>query len=61
MEFNVGRIPGQLRIDPDAGGKGQQRKRENSAPKRGAGDSVSISDEAKRRSHEEEAGDCETG
>jgi hypothetical protein len=50
MNFIVGRIPGEIRIDPDAGGQGRQRKRERSAHKTETGDSVSISEEARRRS-----------
>lgn len=60
MDFNVDRIPGQLRIDPDAGGNGYQRRRERQEPKRvGGADSVSISDEAKRRSSEGEGREAE--
>jgi len=50
MSYIVGRIPGNVRIDPDAGGRERQRKREKPAQKTDTGDSVSISDEAKRRS-----------
>ena len=50
MSFSVDRIPGQIRIDPDAGGQEHQRKREKQAKKGGGKDSVSISDEARSRS-----------
>lgn len=51
MSFSVDRIPGQVRIDPDAGGQERQRQREKSARQKGRGkDSVSISDEARSRS-----------
>lgn len=48
MDYVVGRIPGNMNIDPDAGGQGHQRKRERPAQK-AEEDSVSISDEARRR------------
>jgi len=50
MSYIVGRIPGELRIDPDAGGQGRQRKREKPAHKAPGKDSVSISEEARNRS-----------
>lgn len=50
MSYSVGRIPGDLRIDPDAGGQERQRKRERPAQKTAGKDSVSISDEARTRS-----------
>lgn len=50
MSYIVDRIPGSIRIDPDAGGQERQRKREQPQQKAGQTDSVSISDEAKRRS-----------
>ena len=50
MSYIVGRIPGEVRIDPDAGGQERQRKREKPAHKAGGRDSVSISDEARTRS-----------
>lgn len=49
MSYSIGRIPGQVRIDPDAGGQEHQRKREKPAQKAGGRDSVSISDEARNR------------
>lgn len=49
MEYTVDRIPGQLRIDPEAGGQERQKKREKQTPRPGK-DSVSISDEARNRS-----------
>lgn len=52
MNYTVGRIPGNVRIDPDAGGEGRQRKREKPAQKNDPGDSISISEEARRRSSE---------
>ena len=48
MDYMVGRIPGNMKIDPDAGGQGHQRKRERTSQK-AREDSVSISDEARRR------------
>ena len=54
MVYIVDRIPGNVRIDPDAGGQERQRKREKPAHKNDAGDSVSISEEAKRRSSQGE-------
>jgi hypothetical protein len=53
MSYIVDRIPGNVRIDPDAGGEGRQRRREKRPPKGPTTDSVSISDEARRRSGEE--------
>ena len=50
MSYIVGRIPGEVRIDPDAGGQGRQHKRERPEHKTGARDSVSISKEARNRS-----------
>ena len=50
MSYIVGRIPGELRIDPDAGGQGRQRTRERPVHKADAKDSVSISEEARSRS-----------
>ena len=54
MNYIVDRIPGNVRIDPDAGGQDRQRKREKPAQRSDAGDSVSISEEAKRRSSRDE-------
>jgi hypothetical protein len=56
MSYIVGRIPGEMRIDPDAGGQERQRKRERPAHKTGARDSVSISEEARTRSVSERDG-----
>jgi hypothetical protein len=50
MSYIVGKIPGELRIDPDAGGRERQRKKERGLHKAEAKDSVSISDEARTRS-----------
>lgn len=50
MSYVVDRIPGSIRIDPDAGGQERQRKREKPVRKSDGMDSVSISEEAKRRS-----------
>lgn len=50
MDYIVNKIPGSIRIDPDAGREERQRKREKPQQKSGSGDCVSISDEAKRRS-----------
>jgi len=50
MSYIVDRIPGEVRIDPDAGGQERQRKRERPARKAGGKDSVSISEEARTRS-----------
>ena len=49
MNYIVDKIPGRVRIDPDAGGQERQRKREKPAQKPDSADSVSISEEAKRR------------
>ncbi|HBG04960.1 MAG: hypothetical protein A2075_14900 [Geobacteraceae bacterium GWC2_58_44] len=57
MNYIVDRIPGNVRIDPDAGGQERQRKREKPAHKNDAGDSVSISDEARRRSAQGDGSD----
>ena len=57
MSYIVDRIPGSIRIDPDAGGQERQKKREKPAHKAGHTDSVSISEEAKRRSSRD--GDAE--
>ena len=53
MNYIVGSFPGNVRIDPDAGGQERHRKREKPAQKADTGDSVSISDEARRRSVQE--------
>lgn len=50
MSYSVGRIPGEVRIDPDAGGQERQHKREKAPRKAGGKDSVSISEEARTRS-----------
>jgi hypothetical protein len=50
MSYSIDRIPGELRIDPDAGGRERQHKRERPQQKAGARDSVSISEEARTRS-----------
>ncbi|HEY5512555.1 MAG TPA: hypothetical protein VIK40_02820 [Geomonas sp.] len=50
MNYIVGRISGGAKVGPDAGGQGRQRKREGATHKGGGGDSISISDEARRRS-----------
>lgn len=57
MSYVVDRIPGSIRIDPEAGGQERQRKREKPAQKSDGMDSVSISEEAKRRSILEEGAD----
>ncbi|WP_224983754.1 hypothetical protein [Geomonas agri] len=48
MSYSVDRISGGLRIDPDAGGQEQQRRRGRSTQKSEPTDSVSISEEAKK-------------
>jgi hypothetical protein len=48
MSFSVDRIPGTFRIDPDAAGQ-ERHKRGKNSQKRENGDSVSISEEARRR------------
>jgi hypothetical protein len=50
-DYIVGRIPGNIRIDPDAGAH-QQQHREKQPRKNGTGDSVVISEEARKRSAE---------
>lgn len=52
MSYIVDRIPEQVRIDPDAGGKERRSKREKPGAKQEGADSVTISDEARRRSAE---------
>jgi len=59
MSYIVGRIPGDVKVDPDAGGQGRQRKRERPKQKGSKEDNVSISDEAKRRSVSEEGAEAE--
>jgi len=59
MNYIVDRIPGNVRIDPDAGGRERQRKRGKPAQKTETSDSVSISDEAKRRSSLDEGTESE--
>jgi hypothetical protein len=54
MSYSVDRIPGEVRIDPDAGGQERRHKREKPAHKAGGRDSVSISDEARTRSVSEQ-------
>ncbi|GFO58569.1 hypothetical protein GMST_08940 [Geomonas silvestris] len=54
MSYSVDRIPGRLRIDPDAGGQERQRKREKPPEKKRGKDSVSISEEARLRSATEQ-------
>lgn len=61
MSYTVDRIPGTIKIDPDAGGQERQRKRERPAHKPDRMDSVSISEEAKRRSSLEEGADGGAG
>ena len=56
MSYIVNRIPEQVRIDPDAGGKERRPKREMPGRKQDGGDSVTISGEARRRSGGEAAG-----
>lgn len=50
MSYIVDRIPGQIRIDPDAGGKERRPKRDKPGVKQDGADSVTISEEARRRS-----------
>ena len=60
MSYIVGRVSGEVRVDPDAGGQGRERKREKQTRKAGGRDSVSISDEARTRSvSERDAGEAE--
>lgn len=49
-DYIVGRIAGNVMIDPDAGGHQQQRNRERSARKKEIADTVQISEEARKRS-----------
>lgn len=58
MSYIVDRISGSLRIDPDAGEQGRQRKREKPAHKSEPADSVSISEEAKKLLEQAEAEDA---
>ncbi len=57
MSYIVDRISNNLRIDPDAGGQEQRRKREKPGHKADQADSVSISDEAKKLLQEAEVGE----
>ena len=60
VSYSIDRIPGEVRIDPDAGGQEHRRKREKQAQKAGGRDSVSISEEARTRSVSElDAGETE--
>ena len=52
MSYIVGRISGDVKIDPEAGGHGRQRKQKRSDHKAEGRDRVSISDEARQRSLE---------
>lgn len=52
MSYIVDRIPEQVRIDPDARGKERRPRREKPGGKQEGADSVTISDEARRRSAE---------
>ena len=61
MNYIIDRIPGNLRIDPDAGGQERQRKRERPPQKSDAVDSISISDEARRRSAQGDGKEPEEG
>jgi len=61
VNYIIDRIPGNVRIDPDAGGQERQRKRERPAQKNDPGDSVSISEEARRRSGQRDGQDPEEG
>ncbi len=50
MDYVVERIPGKVHIDPE-GGKGERRLEKEKPARKGEGrDSVSISEEARRRS-----------
>jgi hypothetical protein len=53
MDYSVDRIPGNVRIDPDAGGQERQGKRGKPSRKSETEDSVSISEEARKRSSQE--------
>lgn len=55
MDYIVGRIPGHVTIDPDAGGQEHRHKRNKPARKSEAADNVDISDEARRRSADGDA------
>lgn len=57
MSYVVDRIPGDIRIEPDARGQERQRKREKAIRKSDGVDSVTISEEAKRRSSLEDGAD----
>jgi hypothetical protein len=48
MSLSVDRIPGSLSIDPDAAGEENRHQRGRQSRKRDGGDSVSISEEARR-------------
>jgi hypothetical protein len=54
MNYMVDRIPEQVRIDPDAGGRAAQAG--EAGGKQDSRDSVTISDDARRRSGGESGG-----
>lgn len=56
MSYIVDRIPGESRIDPEAGGKERRPRRDKPGAKQDGADSVTISDEARRRSAGEAEG-----
>lgn len=54
MEYTVGKIPATYSIDADKHGQARERKKGHLVRKADEHDSVSISDEARRRSDEAE-------
>lgn len=60
-EYTVDRIPGSVTVDPEAGGEERRKKREPRSKKGATRDSITISDEARRRSAGEFPGAREEG
>ncbi|WP_243370365.1 hypothetical protein [Geotalea sp. SG265] len=55
MEYRVGKIPAAYSIDTDKHGAGRERKKGHLVQRAESHDSISISDEARQRSADEEA------
>lgn len=61
MSYIIDRIPERMRIDADAGGKERRPGREKPGAKQESADTVTISEEARRRSAAEAGGAGEGG
>lgn len=61
MEYSVGKIPAAYSIDADKHGPGRERKKGHLVQKIEAHDSISISDEARQRSADEEGAEEASG